>query len=102
MFWCFWAGGYFLSFCLDYFIFRQKRSSAPTSNLSRLRSLIAAAGLPVEPPAIAADDWMRAMGMDKKVQKKQLRFVLLRSLGNAYVTASYDAERRKQIVGSGA
>jgi len=58
--------------------------------------------LPVAPPAIAADDWMRAMGMDKKVQQKKLRFVLLESLGNAHVSESYDAERLRQIVGGSA
>jgi len=74
-------------------------SDIAESDVSRLRSLVAAAGLPVAPPAIAADDWMRAMGMDKKVLHKKLRFVLLQSLGNAYVTESYDAARLRQIVG---
>ena len=30
------------------------------------------------------------MGMDKKVQDKRLRFVLLDKLGAAFVTADYD------------
>jgi 3-dehydroquinate synthase len=74
-------------------------SGIAESEVSRLRSVVTAAGLPVAPPAIAADDWMRAMGMDKKVQQKKLRFVLLQSLGNAHVTESYDATRLRQIVG---
>lgn len=69
--------------------------------VSRLRSVLVAAGLPVTPPVIAADDWMRAMGMDKKVQQKKLRFVLLQSLGNAHVTESYDAESLRRIVSRG-
>ena len=77
-------------------------SDIAESDVSRLRSLVAAAGLPVAPPAIAADDWMRAMDMDKKVQQKKLRFVLLQSLGNAHVTESYDATRLRQIVGRSA
>lgn len=74
-------------------------SNIAASDVTRLRTLIAAAGLPIGPPAIAADDWMRAMGMDKKVQQKKLRFVLLRKLGDAHITESYNAERLKQIVG---
>ena len=77
-------------------------SDIAETDVARLRTLVAAAGLPVAPPSISEDDWMRAMGMDKKVQQKQLRFVLLQSLGNAHVTDSYDATRLKQIVGAGA
>jgi len=77
-------------------------SGIAESDVSRLRSLVAAAGLPVVPPAIAADDWMRAMGMDKKVQHKQLRFVLLQSLGNAYITDAFDDARLRHIVGRSA
>jgi len=57
----------------------------------RLRNLLEAAGLPVAPPAADADALRNAMGMDKKVKGKQLRFVLLRQLGEAYVTADYDS-----------
>jgi len=71
-------------------------------DLARLRSLVAAAGLPVLPPSIALDDWLNAMGMDKKVQQKQLRFVLLKSLGDAYVTASFDEGHLCQIIGAAA
>lgn len=69
---------------------------------TRLRDLVSAAGLPTEPPDIAADDWMSAMGMDKKVQGKQLRFVLLKELGDAHVTSDYDAARLAKLTGQGA
>ena len=52
--------------------------------------LIAIAGLPVAPPDIGAEEMLRAMGRDKKVQGKSLRFVLLRELGEAYVTDQFD------------
>ncbi len=57
----------------------------------RLQNLLAASGLPVCPPDIGAETMRAAMQMDKKVQGKQPRFVLLRSLGDAYVTSDYDA-----------
>ncbi len=68
-------------------------SAIGETDLRRLRDLIASAGLPVVPPAIAASDWMAAMGMDKKVQGKRLRFVLLDALGACRVTADYDQAR---------
>jgi len=69
------------------------------ADVERLRALIAAAGLPVLPPAIDTDNWLRAMGMDKKVQQKQLRFVLLKALGESHITSSYDETRLQQIIG---
>ncbi len=77
-------------------------SGIEEADLSRLTTLIKAAGLPVDPPPIPASDWLNAMGMDKKVQQKQLRFVLLKTLGNAYVTDSYDADSLRKIVGADA
>ncbi len=65
----------------------------------RLRNLVEAAALPAGPPAIGADRMQAAMKMDKKVKAKQLRFVLLRSLGDAYVTSDYDSDLLHRIVG---
>ncbi len=67
-------------------------------DVARLRGLIAAAGLPVEPPAIAAADWMAAMGMDKKVQGRKLRFVVLDAIGSSRVTSDYDGKRLDELV----
>jgi 3-dehydroquinate synthase len=69
-------------------------------DVQRLRALVAQAGLPISPPGIEPDDWMTAMGMDKKVLQKRLRFVLLRELGAAHSTASFDAERLQQVIGA--
>jgi len=71
-------------------------------DIERLRKLIVAAGLPVSPPAIEADNWLRAMGMDKKVQQGELRFVLLKALGDSHITSSYDEGRLRQIIGADA
>lgn len=69
-------------------------------DIERLRVLLQKAGLPVSPPAIDEQDWLRTMGMDKKVKQKQLRFVLLRALGDAYLAASYDKDKLQQIIGA--
>ena len=77
-------------------------SGLSESDVERLRTLIAAAGLPVSPPAIEADNWLRAMGMDKKVQQGELRFVLLKALGDSHITSSYDEDRLRRIIGADA
>lgn len=65
-------------------------SALGEADLGRVRALIDAAGLPGAAPAVGAAALREAMGMDKKVQQKQLRFVLLDGLGSAYVTSDYD------------
>jgi len=65
-------------------------SKLPEADVTRLRQLIAGAGLPVAPPRIPAEDLLAAMGRDKKVQGKALRFVLLRELGDARLSSDYD------------
>ncbi len=64
----------------------------------RLRNLVEAAGLPAVPPAVGAAKMRDAMDMDKKVAAKQLRFVLLRSLGDAFVTSDYGADLLTRIL----
>ena len=73
-------------------------SNIGEGDLQRLRNLVKAAGLPACPPAISAEKMRAAMEMDKKVQAKQLRFVLLRSLGDAYLTSDYDARLLDSIL----
>ena len=79
-------------------IMAARLSGIAGTDIDRLRQLVAAAGLPVEPPAIAADDWMAAMGMDKKVKGKQLRFVLLDAIGSSRVSGDYDQRRLDELV----
>jgi len=64
----------------------------------RIQNLIAAAGLPVAPPAIDAKNLRAAMQMDKKVQKNKLRFVLLKSIGNAYLSSDYSESTLSRLL----
>jgi 3-dehydroquinate synthase len=73
-------------------------SEGETPVAERIGSLLERAGLPTRPPAIPVPDLMAAMGMDKKVQQKRLRFVLLRGLGEAFVTSDYDAARLDAVL----
>ena len=67
-----------------------KLSDIADEDALRLRALIERAGLPTGPPAIGADKLLHAMSRDKKVQGKGLRFVLLRELGDAYLTSEFN------------
>jgi len=68
-------------------------SGIDEADVQRLAGLIEKAGLPVAPPAIGARAMLDAMRRDKKVLQKTLRFVLLRKLGEAFVTSDYDEAR---------
>ncbi len=70
--------------------------------LERLRELVKRAGLPTAPPALGAAKFLEAMSRDKKVQKKELRFVLLRELGDALVTSEFNEADLYNICDAGA
>jgi 3-dehydroquinate synthase len=50
--------------------------------------LIEAVGLPVVPPDLPANEFLVAMGMDKKVVDGRLRLILVRGIGDAFVSDS--------------
>jgi 3-dehydroquinate synthase len=79
-------------------ILAARLSGLPVDDIDRMTRLVAAAGLPTEPPAIPVDAWFEAMGMDKKVQDKQLRFVLLDAIGAARISSDYDDSRLNEII----
>ena len=73
-------------------------SGLSDTDLQRLRTLITAAGLPSTPPTVGAQVMLDAMGRDKKVVRKRLRFVLLDELGKAIVTSEFDESRLEQVL----
>jgi len=73
-------------------------SGLPATERNRLRTLVAAAGLPVTPPAVGAMALRAAMDLDKKVRQKKLRFVLLKSIGEAYVGYPDEADRLDSVL----
>jgi len=73
-------------------------SGIDSDDVNRLQNLLVSAGLPAKPPAVGAQAMLNAMGMDKKVLQKQLRFVLLGELGSAYVSRDIDLSRLEQVL----
>ena len=58
-----------------------------------LRDLLIAFGLPTEPPAFSLDDYLQAMGRDKKIKGGVLRMVLNRRIGDCTISDIRDPER---------
>jgi 3-dehydroquinate synthase len=56
-------------------------------DVERVRNLYRRAGLPVTAPDLGAERYVSLMGLDKKVEDGRIHLVLLRSIGNAFVTA---------------
>lgn len=55
--------------------------------VSRIQSLYARAGLTRLPPELGSATYLRLMGLDKKVEAGKMRFILLRGIGDAFITA---------------
>ena len=77
-------------------------SGLPQADIERISDLNRRAGLPVEPPPIAATRMLAAMGLDKKVLDNRIRFILLEALGEARVTSDYDESLLDAILGEAA
>jgi 3-dehydroquinate synthase len=73
--------------------------SIPRPDVERVRKLLKRAGLPVAGPALAPQQLMELMALDKKAAKGSTRFVLLEGIGRAALRADVDpAAVREAIV----
>jgi 3-dehydroquinate synthase len=64
------------------------------ASVRRTRALIAAAGLPVDPPGeLSPGRFRELMAVDKKVIGGRSRLVLLQGIGEALVTSDFDPEK---------
>jgi 3-dehydroquinate synthase len=64
----------------------------------RILQLYEATGLPTAIPEFSADAWLDAMGHDKKNVGSRIRYILLNSIGSAFIAEDVtDAEIRKLI-----
>jgi 3-dehydroquinate synthase len=57
---------------------------------ARITALVQAAGLPVVAPDLGVDRWLELMEVDKKNEGGQIKFILLKPLGQATITAVPD------------
>lgn len=57
---------------------------------AHVKGLVEAAGLPVVPPEISKEDFIRLMSKDKKAEQGKIKFILLEGLGKAAVKGGID------------
>jgi 3-dehydroquinate synthase len=70
----------------------------PGADAQRIRALLAAAGLPVDPPRLGVARMLELMAMDKKVKGGALRLVLLDGIGRAVTTDDYPREALERLL----
>lgn len=68
----------------------------------RLKRLVAAAGLPVAPPAELDNEMWSLMARDKKATDEGLRFIVLKALGKAFLMANVDESKVRSTLKAGA
>lgn len=67
-------------------------------DVNRIRQLLTCAGLPTEPPAIPLSSALTLMQHDKKVKDGKIRLILLKRLGEAFISDEYDASLLSQVL----
>ncbi len=70
----------------------------PRADVERTRVLFLAARLPTVAPALGVDRYLEFMGHDKKVERGRLRLILLKRLGEAFVTAEFSHETLVEVL----
>ena len=73
----------------------------PEAFVERIRRVCERAGLPVRAPALGADRWLALMGLDKKTEAGQIRFVVIDRLGSARMQSAPEALVREVIAAHG-
>jgi len=68
------------------------------ADVSRIATLLKRAGLPVRAPALGIDRYLDLMGMDKKMEGGKLRLILLRRIGQGFVTADFPYGELRQVL----
>ncbi len=69
----------------------------PAAFVERMYRLIERAGLPVRAPALGTERYLALMGLDKKAEAGEIRFVVIEALGRAGVRPAPDETVRRVI-----
>lgn len=78
----------------------EQKGYAPAGSEASIRACYEAAGLPVSIPSFSQDAWLDAMGHDKKNVGTRIRYILLRSIGKAFVADQVNDEDIGKLIES--
>ena len=68
------------------------------ADVARVKNLLRHVGLPVAAPEVSAQAALAGMRIDKKAKAGRLRFILMRGIGQAFLTADYPPESLQATV----
>ncbi len=77
----------------------QRVGALAEEEVYRLEEVVRAAGLPTEVPDLDIEAVLAAMQHDKKVRDGKVRFVLLKSIGEAFISDSVDLAVVREVLG---
>ena len=78
----------------------QQLGYAPAGTEAQIQSCYESAGLPVAIPNFDADIWLDAMGHDKKNVGNHIRYILLRDIGEAFLTDRVEPDDIRTLIDS--
>ena len=76
----------------------QRMGWLDAAQVTRIKSILQAAHLPLAAPDLGADEYLRLMQLDKKVADGRIRLILQQAIGKAVLTADYDVEKLRQTL----
>jgi len=77
----------------------QRMGWISSTEVERVRTLLSRANLPVNgPPDLSVNTYLDLMSVDKKVQQGKMRFVLMKAIGDAVVTADVDPHQLRKTL----
>lgn len=68
--------------------------------VDRIKHVLAAARLPIKTPKLGVDRYLELMGHDKKVERGKLRLILMKGIGNAFITADFPHDALTGVLAS--
>ncbi|MCV2504014.1 MAG: 3-dehydroquinate synthase [Neisseriaceae bacterium] len=76
----------------------QNYANVNSTDILRLENLLNAFNLPIKPPVIPIEDWLKGFKHDKKVKEGVVRFITLESFGRAIVNPSITEEDLRGVL----
>ncbi|MDX8396585.1 MAG: 3-dehydroquinate synthase [Mariprofundaceae bacterium] len=78
----------------------EQRGDASCGTEDVMNKALLALGLPIKPPIFSSDQWLDAMGHDKKNIGSKIRYILMRDIGDAFIAENVENDQIEILIGS--